>query len=90
MREIFRLYLNNGAFRCRRCHDLRYVCQSEDAIDRTWRGQAKVERKLGHPQGRPKGMHETTHQRLVDKVKTAERERRTLMGAGYRRLLKLD
>ena len=84
------LYLHKGAFRCRHCHDLRYQCQSEDAIDRTWRAQAKVERKIGRSQSRPKGMHKTTHERLAEKVTTVERERRAIMITGLRRVMGMD
>lgn len=81
------LYLHRGKFRCRKCHDLRYVCQSEDAIDRTWRAQAKVEARLGSRGRRPKGMHETTHERMAEKVTKTQRKRRMLMIAGFRRLI---
>ena len=84
------LYLHNGAFRCRRCHDLRYACQSEDAIDRTWRAQVKVEGKMSPGQRKRKGMHNKTHDRLIAKAEEAEWERRLLMCAGYRRLMGLD
>lgn len=84
------LYLHMGAFRCRCCHDLRYRSQSEDAIDRTWRAQTKVERELGHYGRRPKGMHESTHKRLAEKIKKVESERRVLVHEGFRRLLGLD
>jgi hypothetical protein len=84
------LYLHKGTFRCRQCHDLRYVCQSEDAIDRTWRAQAKIERKLGNHGSRPKGMHKTSHERLADKVNQVERERRAVMHVALRRHLGLD
>lgn len=84
------LHLHDGTFRCRRCHDLRYPSQSEDAIDRTWRAQAKVEREIGRSGSRPKGMHKVTHQRMAEKVANVEQERRMLVHGGYRRLLGLD
>jgi hypothetical protein len=87
--RVANLYLHNGTFRCRGCHDLRYVCQSEDPINRTWRAQAKIEAQLGQYGRRPKGMHETTRKRLAENIARVERERRMLMHAGFLRLLGL-
>lgn len=88
--RVAALYLHAGTFRCRLCHDLRYECQSEDAISRTWRSQTKVERSLGQARMRPKGMHKATYERLRKDVNRVERERRMLVHAGLRRMLGLD
>ena len=59
------MYLRAGRFACRRCQRLAYASQSGDAIDRTWRRQHKAEARLDDDWQRPKGMHRTTHERLL-------------------------
>ena len=59
------LYLRAGRFACRHCQRIAYASQSGDAIDRTWGKQAKAEAKLGEHWRRTKGMHKTTHERLL-------------------------
>lgn len=55
---------------CRECFGLRYPSQSENAIQRGWRRQDKVERLLAAGAEkwnccRPKGMHWVTFERLL-------------------------
>ena len=73
------LYLHGGLFRCRRCHDLPYVSQAEDAISRTWLAQQKVECALGPHWTRPPRMHKSTRERLVSKVINIEGKRQDLI-----------
>jgi len=69
------LYLRAGRFACRHCQRLAYASQSNDAIGRTWRRQHKIERKLGENWQRPKGMHQTTYDRLLSTIGDCEEKR---------------
>ena len=69
------LYLRAGRFACRHCQRLAYASQSGDAIDRGWRRQQKIEAKLGDNWKRPKGMHRTTHERLMSIIWDCEEKR---------------
>jgi len=69
------LYLRGGRFACRQCQRLSYLSQSGDAIDRSWRRQQKVEARLAEHWSRPKGMHRSTHQRLVSAIMRCEEQR---------------
>lgn len=59
------LYLRAGRFACRHGQRLAYAIQSDDAIGRSWRRQQKVKAMLRANWKRPKGMHRTTHERLM-------------------------
>ncbi len=75
------LYLTSGTFACRHCSKLAYASQSEDAISRLWRKQRKIERRLAGSAGewngwrKPKGMHQTTFDRLRAAIVEIEREK---------------
>jgi hypothetical protein len=70
------LYLRDHfGFACRRCAQVAYASQSEDAMARAWRQQGKVERRLGAGMSRPSGMHHTTHARLLAKIAECEATR---------------
>jgi hypothetical protein len=62
-------------FLCRRCSRVVYASQSDDALGRMWRMQAKIERRLGEHWQRPKSMHRTTYDRLMAKIMDCEDER---------------
>lgn len=62
------LYLKASRFACRKCQRVAYASQSEDACGRAWRGQQKVEGKLGPDWARPKGMHSRTRERLLERI----------------------
>lgn len=74
-RSVFLLYKRHGSFKCRHCSGLSYASQSEDPVSRSMRKTTKLLRKLspdacimtGVPD-RPKGMHQTTYNRLSTKV----------------------
>jgi hypothetical protein len=68
-----------GVFRCRKCCDLHYQCQSETDADRTLRRAGKLRKRLGwepgiiNPRGgRPRGMHWKTYLQLRDKCQIEE------------------
>lgn len=69
------LYLRAGHFACRHCQRIAYASQSDDACARTWRTQAKAEAKLGLGWRRPKGMHESTRERLLTVILDCEERR---------------
>jgi hypothetical protein len=62
------MFLRAGRFACRKCQQLVYPSQSEDTLARSWRGQQKLEQRLGDEWERPKGMHHKTHERIVDRL----------------------
>ena len=69
------LYLRTNGFACRRCQRVAYASQSGDELDRAWRRQRKAETKLGENWQRPKGMHGTTHRRLLSIIWDCEERR---------------
>ena len=69
------LYLRTNGFACRCCQRVAYASQSGDDLDRGWRRQRKAEAKLGENWQRPKGMHDTTHRRLLSTIWDCEERR---------------
>lgn len=69
------LYLRAGRFACRHCQRLAYASQSDDAIGRGWRRQAKLEARLGENWSRPSGMRHATHERILEKIFDCEDQR---------------
>jgi len=74
------LYLlpNKAHFRCRTCARLAHSVEAEGAAERMWRKQKKLLARLGvedrsdpHPP-RPRGMHERTYQRLLERISAIE------------------
>ena len=63
-----KLYMRRGYFACRHCHKVAYNSQSQDAIDRTWAVQYKIEARIGEKHKRPKGMHHKTFEALRAKL----------------------
>ena len=74
------LFLRAGRFACRHCQRISYASQSDDACARTWRKQAKAETKLGPNWERPKGMHDSTRERLLSIVWDCEDRREIALG----------
>lgn len=68
------LYSSGKTWACRQCTRLTYASQSENRVDRAWRKQRKIENKLSGGKGewnqwqKPKGMHQTTFDRLRCKI----------------------
>ncbi len=66
-----RILYGGSLFRCRRCHDLKYESQYENAIERTSSQRHKLRKRLGQVGSlddpfpdKPKGMHWATYERL--------------------------
>lgn len=66
------LYINDGAFQCRRCAKLTYACQLEMAHDRAYRRLEKASARLGQIpmqaggiRTKSLGMHQKTFTRLM-------------------------
>jgi hypothetical protein len=73
------LYMRMSRFQCRLCHDLRYQCQSEDALGRGQIALEKIEAKLDSYWQKPKGMHLSTRERLVSRIIEIEMMRDDIM-----------
>ncbi len=84
-RRVVLLYMRGQTFACRHCKRVAYSSQSEDAIDRTWRKQAKVEAKLVGNWQRPKGMRRATFDRLRGQIWECEVRRDDLIEMVTRR-----
>ena len=80
------LYLRTLGFGCRKCCRIAYASQSEDVIGRTWRKQHKAEAKLADNWQRPKGMHEATHERLVNIIIECEERKDVALAAFMHRM----
>ena len=74
-RRVAMLYLRGGRFACRLCKRVAYSSQSEDALDRLWRRQHKIEKRLGPNWQRPKGMRQRTYGRLWERLMDCETRR---------------
>ncbi len=86
-RRVAILLLRGQHFRCRRCHDLRYLSQTEDSIGRALLAQAKLERRLGLNLRRPKGMHHSTRDRILARIFALEERGDTLLAESLKALL---
>lgn len=66
---------------CRKCLDLRYASQSEDESDRLRRKQSNMQDKLGGGPiiFKPKGMHQTTFDRIRREIYRIEQRRTELL-----------
>lgn len=82
------LYLRNRGFACRKCNRVAYASQSADGLDRTWRKQSKIERRLGGNWQRPKGMHQSTHDRLLKVIYDCEGRRDAALASFVDRLMR--
>ncbi|MRD49605.1 hypothetical protein GHT07_20225 [Caenimonas koreensis DSM 17982] len=74
-RRVAVLYLRGGYFGCRLCKRVAYSSQSEDDLDRLWRRQHKIERRLDDHWQRPKGMRQQTYDRLFAELLECEERR---------------
>ena len=79
--QVAVLYLRQSRFACRKCQRLVYASQSEDALDRTWRKQQKLEARLGPNWRKPKGMHHKTRKAILAKVWECEEVREDALAA---------
>lgn len=71
-RRVAVLFLRANGFACRHCQRAAYASQSDDALGRTWRRQAKLEARRDADWGRPKGMHRRTRERLLQGIFACE------------------
>lgn len=81
------LYLRRrSGFACRKCSDVAYASQRQDAITRTWSRQRKIERRLGIQHTRPDGMRQTTYTALMRIIVQCEQLRAAALLVALRRL----
>lgn len=92
-KRVAKLYLGEKYFACRHCCQLAYHSQRETKGDRGYRGAGKVREKLGWipgianlPEGKPKGMHWRTYNRLLNKHLTYSNDAYTGMLATMKRV----
>lgn len=87
-----RIFLNrrSGKYACRKCVGIAYYSQSEDAMGRAWRKQNKLEKKLDKYWMKPKGMHQTTHTKLVNKIFACEKMRDDFLYIMYQQRKRAD
>lgn len=62
------LYLRPKGFTCVRCGELAYQSQREGAMAQAQRGRRKALDRLQVDGSKPKGMHWTTYERLVQRI----------------------
>ncbi len=76
-RRVLKLYSGGKYFLCRICHDLGYVSQTMDELDRAFHRANKLRRRIREkdpngPSGKPKGMHKRTYRRFLEAAISAE------------------
>lgn len=77
---------------CRKCLKLKYPSQSDDETDASWRRQRKMAAKIGADgnnwlwKQKPKGMHQSTFQRIRGEIIEEESRRDMLLVTKYRRM----
>lgn len=71
-RRVAILYSLKGHFYCRKDLNIAYTSQSLDLTQRMHRKIAKLETRLGENNRKPKRMHTTTYNRILDKIDDAE------------------
>jgi hypothetical protein len=84
--RVAMLYMRAGQFACRHCQRVSYASQSHDALGRSWLKQHKIEAKLGADWQRPKGMRQTTHNRLMAGLIDCHQRREVVLAAFLIRL----
>jgi hypothetical protein len=67
-----KLFLRNGRFACRTCQRLRYHSQALDPMGRNQWAYGRVQKKLIEGEGKPKGMHWRTFERLCDRLEVID------------------
>jgi hypothetical protein len=76
----------DGHYACRQCVGITYYSQCEDEMDRSWRKQNKLEKRLCKYWMKPKGMHQTTHTRIFNQLQACESRRVALLYSYVKRL----
>lgn len=82
-----KLFFVAGRFRCRGCHGLRYRSQSLSPLDRLHQSKQKLEERLGPNWRRLRGMHQSTHNKLVERIFALEMARDDDLHTALTRLL---
>jgi hypothetical protein len=79
----------DGSFSCRRCMGLVYSSQDETKLQRLERKQNRLESKLAgeYRVARPKGMHWSTHSRILTELNSVLRKQDHLRAMSARKLL---
>ena len=87
-RRCAKVFLNkrNGHYACSKCVGITYYSQCEDEMDRAWRKQNKIEKKLDKYLMKPKGMHQSTHTRIFNQIRECERQRDDFLYSYAKRL----
>jgi hypothetical protein len=80
----------DGYFACRRCLKLGYSSEAEDAMDRLWRKQRKLEAKMGHSGEKPKWMRMRTYERIWAQIGEIEERKDVVCMTGLMRLMRLS
>lgn len=91
-----KLYLRNSAFSCRICQKLNYATQQENKLDGTRLVMCRIRNKLNwqydnawikpYYKIRPKGMHQTTFNKLVDRHDQLENKTNRYLMASFKKL----
>ncbi len=91
--RCLRLYLRDGQFRCRKCHDLYYASQRNDHWDRALGRANRLREELGGRPGtqqliapRPRGMWRSTYARKRRAIMEAEHLAMQWLAERYRLL----
>jgi len=71
-RRVAKLYLLRGHWYCRKSLTVAYSSQSLDVIQRMHRCIGKLESKLGENGEKPKGMHWSTYNRILEQCDEAQ------------------
>lgn len=85
-RRVAVLFLRSSGFLCRHCNRVAYASQSDDAMGRAWRVQAKIESRLADGHERPKGMHMATHIKLMNEIIDCAERRNAALVAAFGRI----
>ena len=74
-RRVAKLFSRHGYFLCRHCHDLAYSSQREGKESRLMDKAQRIYKRLGvnsrddlYSESKPKGMHQTTYDRLKEQA----------------------
>lgn len=78
---------DQGAIACRICMGLVYASQDERKMDRLWRREEDIQRRLGGRFGKPKGIHWSTYRVIAAELRNNLVQQHRLFIDGARRLL---
>jgi hypothetical protein len=67
VRNVAKLYLRSGRFRCRHCHRLGYLIENQDYGQRMWMKIEKLERLMEQPR-----LRHYTRERLIERCVESE------------------